>query len=154
MKHYIIDGNNLIGKISLLKNTQQKDKQASREKLSFMIERFFQTKKAKISLHFDGFANLPIKTSKTKIIYSENRTADEKIKQEIENSKSRTSLIIVSSDNGIKDFARVCSCEVLLSEDFAKELQNNKSENEESEKIKSINNKESNEEFKKLFDEK
>ncbi len=38
---YIIDGNNLIGKIASLMNLQKKDKQASREKLIYILDRYF-----------------------------------------------------------------------------------------------------------------
>ncbi len=109
------------------------------------------SKKAKVTLHFDGFANLPINSQKIKIIYSENKTADHKIKQQIENTKTPKNLIVVSSDNNIKEFARVCSAKVLSSEDFAFEIQKEKNVNEESERIKEINDVE---EFKRLFNAK
>ena len=58
MLHYIIDGNNLIGKIKHFSNIQKKDKQAAREKLALFLDRYFISKKAKVTLHFDGFENL------------------------------------------------------------------------------------------------
>ncbi len=148
MLHYIIDGNNLIGKIKYFSDIQKKDRQASREKLAFYIERYFSSKKANVTLHFDGFANHPINSQKIKIVYSENKTADQKIKQQIENSKSPKNLIVVSSDNNIKEFARVCSAKTLASEDLAAEIQKEKNVNEESERIKEINDVE---EFKRIF---
>ena len=45
MKKYLIDGNNVIGKIHSLANLQKKDKQASREKLVHLVDRFFANKK-------------------------------------------------------------------------------------------------------------
>ncbi len=148
MLHYIIDGNNLIGKIKHFSSLQKKDKQSTREKLVFYLERYFSSKKAQVTLHFDGFANLPINSQKIKIIYSENKIADQKIKQQIEKSKTPRNLIVVSSDNNIKEFARVCSAKTLSSEDFALEIQKEKNVNEESERIKEINNVE---EFKRIF---
>ena len=148
MKHYIIDGNNLIGKIKNLHSLQQKDKQMSREKLTLILERHFIKEKAKVTLHFDGFENDPIKTSCIKIVYSEKRTADENIKNQIEKSKKRTTITVVSSDNNIREFARVCSCGVIKSEDFAKKLSSSQSGDEEVERIKNIDNPD---EFKKLF---
>ena len=44
MRHYVIDGNNLIGKIGSLHKLQNKDKQGSREKLAFILERYFSGK--------------------------------------------------------------------------------------------------------------
>ena len=55
---------------------------------------------------------------------------------------------MISSDHEIQNFAKVCSCEVLSSEEFAKELATSKKINEEENRIKSINNVE---EFKRLF---
>lgn len=148
MKKYIIDGNNLIGKIKEIKKLQNKDKQAAREKLAFMTENYFYGKKVRVSLHFDGFQNLPIRISAAKIIYSENKTADEKIKAEISASINTRNLIVITSDNNLKEFARVCSASVMSSEKFAGELQKRNEINEEERKIRSINDVE---DFKKIF---
>jgi len=148
MKKYIIDGNNLIGKIASLQILQGKNKQASREKLAYLIERFFIDKKFNVSLHFDGYQNSPIKISKVKIIYSNSRSADDEIKDEIERTKNRRNIIVVTSDNNLREFARVCYCESILSEEFRKELRKEKTVNEEEKLIEEINDVE---EFKKLF---
>lgn len=145
MNHYIIDGNNLIGKMPDLRN---KDNQFVREKAAFVLERYFASRKAKVTLHFDGYANLPIKVSGIKIIYSESRTADEKIKQEIERTKNRKSITLVSSDNNLREFARVCSSSVKSSEDFLKEIQSAGNQDEENRIIESMKNTD---EFKKIF---
>ncbi len=46
MLHYIIDGNNLIGKIKRFSSLQKKDKQTAREKLAFYVDRYFIFKKS------------------------------------------------------------------------------------------------------------
>ena len=120
MKHYIIDGNNVIHKIKKFEKLLQKDKQSPREKLAFLIEDYFRGKQVKISLHYDGYERIPIKLDLIKITYSSNRIADEKIKLEIEAEKNRKNIAVVTSDDNIKDFARQCSCEVISSEDFIK----------------------------------
>lgn len=148
MKSYLIDGNNLIGKIGSIKKIQNKDKQAAREKLVILIEKYFIDRSGKVFLHFDGFQNTPISFSKGKIIYSEKSKADKKIKEQIELTKNRKNLIVVSSDHEIQNFAKVCSSDVLSSEEFAKALTSKKNMNEEEKRIKAINNVE---EFKKLF---
>ena len=148
MKHYIIDGNNVIGKIKSLKNLQQKDKQSSREKLIFMVDNFLHSKKVKCTVHFDGFEQISIKSAHCKITYSNEQTADDKIKTQIEQTRNRKNLIVVSSDNNIKEFARVCSGEVLKSEDFGKLIRHRNSDNEQ----KKIDEMKNNiDEFKKLF---
>lgn len=148
MLTYIIDGNNLIGKISSLMNLQKKDKQASREKLVYMLDRYFSNKKTNVTLHFDGHPNARINSSRMKIVYSENQTADEKIKKQISQSKAPRNLSIVTSDSNLAQFAKVCSCKVISSDVFAAEIRKIDAEADEQAKINSINNVD---EFKKLF---
>jgi predicted RNA-binding protein with PIN domain len=145
---YIIDGNNLIGKISSLMNLQKKDKQASREKLVFMLDRYFSKKKFKIALHFDGHPNTAINSSRMKIVYSENLTADDRIKKQISQSKSPRNLSVVTSDSNLAQFARVCSCNVISSEKFVAEINKSGLNSDEQSIIDSMNNID---EFKKLF---
>ena len=145
MKTYLIDGNNLMPKINQIKN---QDKQSAREKLVFLLENYFSSKKSKLYLHFDGFENSPLGLTNGKIIYSGKSSADKNIKDQIETAKNRKDLIIITSDHEIQNFARVCSCEVISSEAFAKELSKKNNSDEEASKIKSMNNIN---EFKKLF---
>jgi predicted RNA-binding protein with PIN domain len=148
MKHYIIDGNNLIGKDKSLNQIQKRNKQQSREKLTYMLSRYFSNTKASVSLHFDGFENDTIRVSKIKIFYSGRLTADEKIKSEIEKSKNPRNNILITSDNNLAEFGRVCSCHIIKSEEFVNQLLSSNSTEEEQAKIDAIN---SAEEFKKLF---
>jgi predicted RNA-binding protein with PIN domain len=148
MKSFLIDGNNLMGKITVIKKIQSKDKQLARERLVMLIEKYFNNRKEKVFLHLDGFPNTPLNLSKGKIIYSEKSKADKKIKEQIEITKNRKNLIVISSDHEIQNFARVCSCEVLSSEEFAKEMTSKKGTNEEENRIKEMNDIEA---FKKLF---
>ncbi len=147
MISFIIDGNNLIGKIKSLMDLQKKDKQASREKLVLMLDRYFFGKKYSVTLHFDGHPNGKINSNSLKIIYSENITADEKIKKQIENITSRKNTTVVTSDSNLSDFARVCSCKVISSDEFVKMIKNMSREEDEESRIKEINN----DEFIKLF---
>ena len=149
MKELIIDGNNLIGKIKSLSSIQKKDKVSAREKLAFLIERYYSGKKIKIFLHFDGFENLPIKTSDIKIIYSNEKTADDTIKHQIEHSKNSKNITVITSDGNLQQFAKVCGCGVISSEDFSKMAQGGNQQDDEQNRIDEINN---NEEFKKIFD--
>lgn len=145
--NYIIDGNNLIGKIKSVMDLQRKDKQASREKLVFMLDRYFAGKKNSVTLHLDGHPNGRINSAKMKIIYSENLTADEKIKKQIENAASRKKTVVITSDANLAEFARVCSCKVIPSNEFAKMITNMNKEDDEESRIRQMNN----EEFIKLF---
>jgi len=145
---YIIDGNNLIGKISSLMNLQKKDKQASREKLVYILDRYFIQKKSSVTLHLDGHPGRRINSSKIKISYSENLTADEKIKKQISQSKSPKNIIVITSDSNLAQFAKVCSTTVISSDEFAASISKSNTGLEEESIIKSIDNIA---EFKKLF---
>jgi len=146
--NYIIDGNNLIGKIASLMSLQKKDKQASREKLVYILDRYFISKKANVTLHLDGHPAGRVSSSKMKIVYSENLTADEKIKKQISQSKSPRNIIVVTSDSNLAQFAKVCSATVVSSDEFAVEINKSGDKFDEESIIKSINNVD---EFKKLF---
>ena len=148
MKHYIVDGNNVIHKVKSLSQLVKKDKQSPREKLIYMIEDYFQGRKTKITIHYDGFERLPIRTSFLKIIYSDKKTADEKIKHQIEYEDNSKNLTVITSDDNIKSFARKCGCEVISSENFIKQLQSRGKVDEEAAKISSMSN---NEYFKNIF---
>ena len=148
MKHYIIDGNNLIGKDKSLNQIQKKNKQQSREKLALILGRYFSKRKASVSLHFDGFENDLIKVPGVKIIYSGSVTADEKIKIEIDRSKNPKNNILVTSDSNLAEFGRVCSCQIIKSEEFIRnfsQMNNHKEEDIKSNPVKNI------EEYKRLF---
>ena len=146
IKKFLIDGNNLMGKIPELKNISKEQKQLSRERLAAMLDRYFAGKKVKAVLYFDGFAGPAINTSSLSIHYSNSRTADDLIRHDIECAKNPKLLTVVSSDNSIASFARACSCEIIKSEKMRGEL-SKKETNIEAEKIKAI----SNEEIKRLF---
>jgi len=148
LKHYIIDGNNLIGKIKTINQLHKKNKKQSGEKLAFMIGRYFNFRKASISLHFDGFQSDRIAVQGIKIIYSGSISADEKIKNEIEKSKNPRNIILVTSDSNLAEFGRVCSCQVIKSEEFSKQLLSSGLADEEKIRLEEINDPD---EFKKLF---
>ncbi len=147
MKHYIIDGNNLIGKIKELFELQKKDGQSARERLAFMLDRYFSGKKATVSLHFDGYPKEAIRTGNLKIIYSENKPADLLIKDEIDRHKNPKLITVVSSDASVYEYAKVNAAGRIKSEEFARRLKEERSKSEEEEIIKRMNN----DEFKKLF---
>jgi predicted RNA-binding protein with PIN domain len=147
LKNYIIDGNNLIGKIKTLNQIHKKNKKQSAEKLAFLIARFFHMKKVSASLHFDGFQADIVKVTGIKIFYSGGVTADEKIKNEIGKSKNPKNIILITSDSNLAEFGRVCSCQVIKSEAFSKQLLSSGFD-EEKTRIEELNNIE---EFKKIF---
>jgi predicted RNA-binding protein with PIN domain len=129
-------------------NLQKKDRHASREKLVYMLDRYFIKKKVNVTLHLDGHPANKINSSKMKIVYSENQTADEKIKKQISQSKSPRNIMVVTSDSNLAQFAKVCSSTVVSSEQFSSEMSKTNSGLDEESIIKQIDNVA---EFKKLF---
>lgn len=123
MQHFIIDGYNLIHAIPSLKKTLTHDAQSARELLIHSVAQLTHRRKFRCTIVFDGSS--PANTSKQSphapvhVVYSFPQSADAKIKQMIEQSKNRSSLVIISSDREILNFARVCSCETHTSAHFA-----------------------------------
>ena len=101
IKHYIIDGNNLIAKLATLPEFKNISKSNSRSKIAYMIDRYFLEKKVSVTLHFDGYKKEAIKTENVRIDYSDSRSADEWIKHEITVIKNPKTICVVSSDNNI-----------------------------------------------------
>lgn len=143
MNYYIIDGNNLIGKMKFLSKANKKDKQQSREGLINLLNGFYAGKKCNLTLHLDGYANTPLHLSKGKIIYSGKNTSDYFIRNEIDNSKNKKQIILVSSDHSLINYAKVNSCAVIKSEDFAKQLQTKGEMNIESSAVKQLESEKS-----------
>lgn len=140
-RKYIIDGNNLIGKIPKLHSIPKSNRQSARERLALILDRYFTGKKVKASLHLDGFAGPAIKTSHLQIHYSNSKTADELIRHEIELSKNPKLITVVSSDNSLVSFAKACSCTIIKAETFASDLFRQDT-HDEADRIKAINNDE------------
>lgn len=125
MKTIIIDGNNLIHKVEKFKRQFLKDKEAAQIAMIEAVKAHLR-KNEKAIFVFDGFGNL----KKPDIIFSNEITADEVIRKTIEKFKNPKLLKVVSSDHNIIDFAKVCGCVILKSEDFWKELKTGNSPTE------------------------
>ncbi|NMB83503.1 MAG: hypothetical protein GYA14_16975 [Ignavibacteria bacterium] len=152
MIHYIIDGNNLIGKIPRLKELHLKDKQLSRSELVTILNSYFAGKKINLTLHLDGYKNIPLSLSKGKIVYSDNQTSDAKIREEIERSKNPKLITLISSDHSLVQYACLNSCSIIFSEEFWKMVSRANEKNEEKNIIKSLEAEKNY--FKELFDKK
>ena len=148
MIHYIIDGNNVIGKIPELFKLQKNDKQRAREQLVYLLQRYFNNKKINLTLHFDGYANNPLSLTKGKIVYSENKSADSLIKENIESVKNRKNIILVTSDNELRNFGKACGCTIISSKDFGTQLIKGNDIDEEKSRTDDINDVE---EWKRIF---
>ncbi len=149
MDYYIIDGNNLIGRIKFLHQLQKRNKQESRIKLIQLINKYFAGKRVKISLHFDGFSNISLNVSKGKIFYSAEEASDNLIRREIESSKNPRLIVLITSDRSLMDFGKAYSCKVISSDEFNLLTEKFFEKDLETERIKQLENDK--EEFLKLF---
>lgn len=124
MKTIIIDGNNLIHAVPEFKSRFIKDKENTR---ASVVEAVMTRvgKDYSVKFVFDGHGN----TNKRNVIFSEDLTADDKIKKLIENFRVHKKLKVVSSDVAIAAFAKACGCEYQRSQDFWKEINSNSPSN-------------------------
>lgn len=149
MIHYIIDGNNLIGKIPRIKELHLKNKQLSRSELVAILNSYFAGKKINLTLHLDGYKNLPLSLTKGKIVYSDSQISDAKIRDEISRSKNPKLITLISSDRSLIDFAHVNSSTVIKSEEFYGLLNRSSDKNEETLAVKNLESEK--DYFKKIF---
>ncbi len=150
MIHYIIDGNNLIGYIIPdLKNQLKNNKQKCRTDLVYLLNQYFYNKKVIISLHFDGFENEKLRIGNGKIYYSKNLEADLMIRKEIDKTKSKRLITLITSDLSLIEYAKVNGCNYMTSKEFYENITNSFQIDEEEEKIKEL--EKDKEMFKKIF---
>ena len=121
-----------------MKELQSKDKQGSREGLVVLLNNYFAGKKIKATLHLDGHPNSTLHFTKGKIVYSEKRSSDHLIREEIDRSKNPKLLTLISSDHSLQNFARANSCKVIKSEEFYLDIKKSFEKNEEAEKLKQL----------------
>jgi len=152
MNHYIIDGNNLIGKIKNLKVLQKNDKESSRIGLVQLLNNYFSGKKIRATLHFDGYPKTPLNLFKGKIVYSEKYTSDSEIRKEIDNHKNPKLITLISSEHQLINYARANACNVTKSEDFYSEILKTNEIDEEAKKLKILEKEKDT--FLKLFNAK
>lgn len=118
MRTIIIDANNLLHKV--FKNKKVLSENDS-DRLSLV-----ESVKSRLRNHdkvifvFDGHGDI----GTSSIIFSGNQSADTVIRKFIENFNNHILLTVVSSDNEISGFAKVCGCKVQSSEMFWQTINN------------------------------
>src|SRR5579871_3112750 len=106
---YLVDGNNVMGQIP----GWHRDKRAARFRLLEQLSQFQRIKRIAISVIFDGApeANFPDGSSYkgVRIYYSERGSdADTRIKKMVETHRQPKSLTVVTSDNRLISYVRLC----------------------------------------------
>lgn len=134
---YLVDGNNVMAQ----RVGWHKDKTSARRNLMDELAQFSQLKHIKVSVVFDGAPEDFFDDGSTykgvKIFYArQNSNADERIKQIVESSKERKTMIVVTSDRALADYCHRCGTKVIRSGEFRQMMEEERLKNEES-KIKS-----------------
>lgn len=122
---YILDGHNLIPKISGLSLSDPEDE----IKLMELLNRYHRLKHTHITVYFDrapiGMQGVRKNGSIRAVFVPVGRTADSAIMRELAKLKSSArGVTVVSSDRQIQAAARERHANILSSEEFAQELEN------------------------------
>lgn len=121
---YLIDGNNVMAQTV----GWHKDKPAARRKLLGELAAFARSKRVSMSVAFDGapeqfFAD-GASYKGVRVFYAEHGSnADERIKQLVEASRERRTLIVVTSDRALSTYVRRCGAQVMRSGEFRQRMQ-------------------------------
>lgn len=120
---YLIDGNNVMAQ----RVGWHRDKRAARLRLLDEVAAFAQAKRVKVAVVFDGapeefFAD-GSSYKGVRLFYAERGSnADERIKQLVEASRERRTLIVVTSDRALSDYVRRCGAQTVRSGEFRARL--------------------------------
>lgn len=123
MRHYILDGHNILFRDAGLKSILSADPARALNVLIVRCQRIISGKNKKCSVFYDGAppGNIVSGIKNVQVTFSYNRTADALIKSLIARSKNPRNLIVVSDDAEIQRYARAHSCEILPVRRFLKE---------------------------------
>ena len=118
---YLIDGNNLIGHT---KSIPSQESAGARQLLLNHVSGFLEVTRRKAIVVFDGKSEPLRKTSRVQLVFSGPRTsADEVIRRQVESSKTRKDLCVISSDNAVYGYARSCGVRALKCLEFNRLIQ-------------------------------
>jgi uncharacterized protein len=122
---YYIDGYNVIYHCKRLKKLAKTDFEAARETLIDRVARYCIDAGKAAKIIFDGRGNRPdliapfLSGPRLEVIYSPARqTADALIEREVYEAEDRSSIIVVTSDRGIRDLCRGLGALIMHPEHF------------------------------------
>ena len=153
MPHYLIDGFNLFHKIRVLE-----DSTTPRSDLVQYIRRNNLTgsKNNRVTIVFDGFETAELSVDPDyHIVFSDNRTADDVIKEIIRGATHKRDVVVVSDDNEIRDAARQEGAQVWHTHEFLADRKSNRSSSREKDDDRNLSPSQMmdiTDEFKKIWD--
>ncbi len=123
VKHFLIDGYNLAHKLGV--NITKENLQQVRNDVCRKVSMLVSQKKCKATLVFDGrgvlgateqYQNIAV------VFTASGETADAYIKKMIDETLSKSTLCVVSSDNEILRYAKISRAQTMPSEHFLRDL--------------------------------
>jgi predicted RNA-binding protein with PIN domain len=121
---YLVDGNNVMAQ----RVGWHRDKGHARRRLLDDLARFAVSKRISLAVVFDGAPDPSFGDGsrfKGITVYYARRgsDADERIKELVEASRERRTMIVITSDRQLADYVRRCGAQVVRSGVFRKELE-------------------------------
>lgn len=118
-KHIIIDGYNAMHKLCLCEDNNL---QAGRERLIALINKFklAGSRNNELTIVFDGKRDVfsPYENAGKGLVFTQDETADDKIKRMVERSKNPRGMVVITDDNEIKYYTRGLGAEVVSINEF------------------------------------
>jgi predicted RNA-binding protein with PIN domain len=117
---YLVDGNNVMGQ----RVGWHRDKPRARRELLDDLARFARQRRASVAVVFDGapdehFAD-GARYKGVRVYYAARGSdADERIKNLVEQSRERRTLLVVTSDRALAEYVRRCGAQVVRAGEFA-----------------------------------
>lgn len=118
---YVIDAYNIIRHTRFTHRTKNIHEPPRALSEFIIINRLTGSRKNKIILVFDGYPDASRQKEEEggiEIIFSQDNTADAKIKQLVENAANPKNIVVVSDDKEIRFFVRSCGAACLGVEEF------------------------------------
>ncbi len=120
---YLIDGNNLLGRVA----PEELRQRSGRDGLVVKLLAFQKVTHTRIHLVFDGNPErertaVPVNPKFTILYPGEGQTADDVIEDVVRRLTDRRRFFVVSSDRAVREFAKENGVTAVTSEAFAKEL--------------------------------
>ena len=105
-----------------------RDKPKARRRLMDELARFAQMRSVRVAVVFDGAPEQHFGDGASykgvRVFYAERGSnADERIKQMVEHSRERRTLLVVTSDRQLADYVRRCGAKVVRSGEFRKKME-------------------------------
>ena len=121
---YLVDGNNVMAQ----RVGWHRDKPKARRGLMDELALFARARQARVAVVFDGAPEQHFGDGASykgvRVFYAERGSnADERIKQMVENSRERRTLMVVTSDRQLADYVRRCGAKVIRSGEFRKKME-------------------------------